>query len=697
MRRNHFADGAAVTAAAYGNAARVIASVLEHQRECSFFIYMDMQVGYLNAAARRDVEAQGADPSAYPGQVLWDLLGYQPDMPARRAVEWVARNHLPAFFCTRLSVHDQHWVETDVVPAESGILITYRDASVPARESAPVVQPLDEKPTISARSHPSAGSALIAPPPVTSTIAVQTVAPTLTPNRDSSVTGEFRVLADDLPMALVAVDAGGTVRQWSSAAEQMFQWRAAEVLGRQLPIVPMDVWPHVAALFGRVRAGAQVTEDIRLTRRDGEEVQARVGASQLRSGNGEATILLTIADESRRQRTESLRRAVERMEAVRLLAGGVAHEFNNLLTAIKGFTVLLRGAVSSDPTALQHATEIDNAAERATVLTAELLAFGRGQLLRPEPLDLNARLRQLERMLRLMLRDDGELLMNLATELGDALVDAAQLEEVVLNLVVNARDAIRGHEGGRVTITTSNADLDGEFSRWGVQSEAGPYVRIDVAHNGQGMDATTQAHIFEPFYSTREGGLHGLGLATVYGIVKQSSGYIWVESNGREGAVFSVYLPRAMAPAAHVAPGVHAIDGTAGASAPTDAPMERILLVEDEDAVRRIARRSLEMCGYEILEASDGASALRVAEENDIAMLVTDVMMPVMLGTTLVERLRGRLPDLPVLFMSGHCDALVRDGVIHPSTPFLQKPFTPAQLTAKVREILARARPEEMA
>ena len=692
MRINHFADGAAQTAAAYGNAARVIASVLEHQRECSFFIYMDMQVGYLNAAARRDVESQGADPAAYPGHVLWELLGYSPDTPARRAVEWVARHHQPAFFCTRLSVHDQHWVETDVVPAESGILITYRDAPVLVRsEPVPVVQALDEKPTVSGRSHVGSGSALIAPQPATSTAAVQTVKPTLT-----SFTGEFRVLADDLPMALVAVDAGGTVRQWSAAAEQMFQWRASEVMGRQLPIVPMDVWPHVAALFGRVRAGTPVTEDIRLTRRDGEEVQARVGASQLRSG-GDATILLAIADESRRQRTEALRRAVERMEAVRLLAGGVAHEFNNLLTAIKGFTVLLRGAVSNDPTALQHATEIDNAAERAAVLTAELLAFGRGQLLRPEPLDLNARLRQLERMLRLMLRDDGELLMNLAGDLGDALVDAAQLEEVVLNLVVNARDAIRGHDGGRVTITTSNADLEGEFSRWGVQSEAGPYIRIDVAHNGHGMDATTQAHIFEPFYSTREGGLHGLGLATVYGIVKQSSGYIWVESNGREGAVFSVYLPRAMAAAAHAAPVVHAADVVAGENSETAPPMERILLVEDEDAVRRISRRSLEMCGYEVLEASDGASALRVAEENDIAMLVTDVMMPVMLGTTLVERLRGRLPDLPVLFMSGHCDALVRDGVIHPSTPFLQKPFTPAQLTAKVREILARARPEEVA
>ncbi|MDB4917296.1 MAG: sensor protein [Gemmatimonadetes bacterium] len=640
---------AGVAASPYGNAARTIAPFLEHGRECCFFLYFNMQVGFLNAAARRDVRAHGGDPDRYPGSSIWDLLGHPDDTPARIVVEWVARERMPAYFSTRASVADTAWVETDVVPLEEGILVSYRDAPSPRAPSEPRLAP-----------------------------------------RLKRGSGEhFKIKADDLPFALIALDGDAVVRQWSHAAEEMFQWRAQDVLDKRLPLVTAEEWPVMSALLRRVLDGESVQGDVRLVSRNGRPVEARLVASLSRDSSGATTILLTITDETARQRVEMARRATERMDAVRLLSGGVAHEFNNLLTAIKGFTVLLRGSVAGDGQAQQHVTEIDNAASRAATLTSQLLAFGRGLLLRPEAIDLNARLRQLERTLRLMLREDGELELILDADLGHSLVDPDQFEEAILNLIVAARDGIRGREGGRVTISTSNVDLDGEFEEWDVEGDAGPYVRIDVSHNGGAMDRVTQSHIFEPFYSMREGEVRGLGLATVFGIVKQSGGYIWVASDGHSGVVFSVFLPRV------AGTGVNAPHGArhAGSEGPDIEPArERILLVEDEDAVRRIARRSLETCGYEIIEAADGAAALKLAEEQDIDLVLTDVMMPAMLGTTLVERLRARTPELPVLFMSGHCDALVRDGIIHPTTPFLQKPFTPAQLAQKVRETLTRAK-----
>jgi PAS domain S-box-containing protein len=638
---------AGVAASPYGNAARTIAPFLEHGRECCFFLYFNMQVGFLNAAARHDVRTHGGNPDVYPGSNIWNLLGHSYDTPARLAVEWVVRERMPAYFSTRALVTDTMWVETDVVPLEEGILVSYRAAPSPRMHAPPRLAP-----------KPKRGS------------------------------GEyFRVKADDLPFALIALDADAIVRQWSHAAEEMFQWRASDVLDKRFPLVTAEEWPATSALLRRVLDGESVQDDVRLVSRNGDPVNARIVASLSRSSSGDTTILLTITDETARQRVEALRRATERMDAVRLLSGGVAHEFNNLLTAIKGFAVLLRGSVAGDITAQQHVTEIDTAATRAAALTSQLLAFGRDLLLRPEPLDLNARLRQLERTIRFMLRDDGELLLNLHPDLGLSLVDSEQFEEAILNLIVAARDAVRGQEGGYVAVTTANADLDREFEEWGVEGTPGPFVRIEVSHNGTPLDAHAQAHIFEPFYSTREGDVRGLGLATVFGIVKQSGGYIWVRSDKNAETVFSVFLPRI----AGVDASGQAVLETDDDTAP-EAARERILIVEDEDAVRRIVRRSLETCGYDIVEAPNGTTALELVEQHELDLVVTDVMMPGMLGTTLVERLRARFPELPVLFMSGHCDALVRDGIIHPSTPFLQKPFTPAQLAQKVRETLKQAR-----
>jgi two-component system, cell cycle sensor histidine kinase and response regulator CckA len=370
---------------------------------------------------------------------------------------------------------------------------------------------------------------------------------------------------------------------------------------------------------------------------------------------------------------------------VGLLAGGVAHDFNNLLTAIKGFTSLLQMSLDESDQATEFLGEINKAADRAASLTAQLLAFSRRQLLRPEPLDLNARVRDLERMLRLLLREDGHLVLKLDPRLHQVLADPGQIEQVILNLVVNARDAIHGIEGGTVTISTSNAELRDEFAQWGVMEAPGSYVRLEVADNGVGMDRATIARIFDPFFTTKEPGQGtGLGLATVFGIVKQSGGYVWTESTPGRGAAFTVYLPQSKGVQRTSGPiGIGEIGGT-----------ERILLVEDENSVRRVARRALELNGYTIFEAADGPTALRLAAENEIDLLVTDVMMPGMLGPEVAAELVKSRPGLRILFMSGHSDEIVRGGLLNPATPFLAKPFTPAQLALKVREALDNERSE---
>jgi CheY-like chemotaxis protein len=372
----------------------------------------------------------------------------------------------------------------------------------------------------------------------------------------------------------------------------------------------------------------------------------------------------------------------QKMEAVGLLAGGVAHDFNNLLTAIKGFAALLQMVITTGESA-DFVGEIVSAADRAANLTAQLLAFSRRQLLRPEPIDLNSHVRGLERMLTLLIGDAGELKLDLDPSLGLVLADPGQVEQIILNLTVNARDAIATRASGRITISTSNASLRDEFHGWRVVPAPGDYVRLDVRDDGIGMDTATQARIFDPFFTTKPAGQGtGLGLATVYGIAKQSGGYVWVDSVQGEGSTFSVFLPRAES---DVRSKVAEVDAERRGD-------DLVLLVEDEDGVRRVARRSLEMHGYRVLEAANGADALALAAANPIRLLLTDVMMPGMLGPALAAAVNELLPDLPVLYMSGHADQVVRDGLLDPSVPFLAKPFAPSQLAARARQVIDAAK-----
>ncbi|CAN5475488.1 hypothetical protein BH09GEM1_BH09GEM1_29060 [soil metagenome] len=622
-------------------AEHALAPLVEHLRDGCIFVGYDMRVAFLNAAARRDMVARGEQPERYPGGDLWALLHYEPDSTARLAVERAARERMPTYFTTR-GTHGDYWVEVDVVPLDEGCLIYYRDAT----------------------SRSAAEGALVAS------------------ESELKLTSErLRVLLFDAPLAVFVIDLQTNVLHWNPAAERMFQWKADEVIGKPLPFVPAEEREGFEANIAKVNGGASLgAKAERRHRKDGVVLDVQISSSPMRDQAGQVVGTIAMAmDVTSQRKLEMQLRMAQKMEAVGLLAGGVAHDFNNLLTAIKGFSSLLQMTLEHDPQATEFLGEINKAADRAAALTAQLLAFSRRQLLRPEPLDLNARIRDLERMLRILLSEHGALALDLAPDCFEVLADPGQIEQVILNLVVNARDAIRNVKGGTVSIRTSNAELAGEYAQWGAIDMPGPYVLLEVTDNGVGMDRATQARIFDPFFTTKETGQGtGLGLATVFGIVKQSGGYVWVESEPELGSKFSVFLPPARGSERRSGPN----------RSKTASGGEQILLVEDEDAVRRVARRALEIHGYRIHEASDGPSAIQLASKCEIDMVLTDVMMPGMLGPALVRELRRDRPNLPVLFMSGHTDEIVRDGLIDPATPFLPKPFTPAQLAQKVREVL---------
>lgn len=371
----------------------------------------------------------------------------------------------------------------------------------------------------------------------------------------------------------------------------------------------------------------------------------------------------------------------QRLEAVGRLAGGVAHDFNNLLSVILGYAAFAAKELHASDPIRGHIVEIQTAGQRAAALTRQLLAFSRKQVLEPEVLDLNRVLAGIESMLRRLLREDIDVEVHPGAELGGVLADPGQLEQVIVNLAVNARDAMPA--GGKLTIATENVELDDAYASRHVAVRPGRFVLLSVSDTGEGMDAATRERIFEPFFTTKENGKGtGLGLATVYGIVKQSGGNIWVYSEPGYGSTFKVYLPRVDAPA------VEAAHSPAPVATGGD---ETVLLVEDEDAVRRLAERILRGEGYAVLTAANGGEALLVSEQRrgKIDLLLTDVVMPRMSGRELAERLAKESPGLKVLYMSGYTDdAIVHHGVLDPGTRFIGKPFSAAELARKVREAL---------
>jgi PAS domain S-box-containing protein len=384
----------------------------------------------------------------------------------------------------------------------------------------------------------------------------------------------------------------------------------------------------------------------------------------------------------RRQLEEQLRQS-QKMEAVGRLAGGIAHDFNNVLTAILGYSQMLLADLPEGDQRREDVQEIEHAATRAATLTRQLLAFSRRQVLQPQILDLNGLVENLDKFLRRLIGEDIDLRVRPSPDLWLVSADHGQMEQVIMNLVVNSRDAMP--TGGKLTLETANVTLDSQYAQRHIAVTPGDYVMLAVSDTGTGMDEETQARVFEPFFTTKASGQGtGLGLSTVYGIVKQSGGNIWVYSEPGRGTTFKIYLPResrATEPTAAVRREPTELTGT-----------ETILLVEDEDAVRSLAGKVLRGLGYTVLEAAQGREAMEIAarQGSGVDLLLTDVVMPEFSGAELSRYLMGLQPSLKVLYMSGYTDeAIIHHGVLSANIAYLQKPFTPTALATKVREVLS--------
>ena len=393
----------------------------------------------------------------------------------------------------------------------------------------------------------------------------------------------------------------------------------------------------------------------------------------------------TLVDVTERRLLEEQFRQAQRMEAVGRLAGGIAHDFNNLLSAILSFSAFALAAVPEDSSLHDDLLEIHKAGERAASLTRQLLAFSRKQVLQPRVLDLNEVVRGLEPMLRRLLGENVELVTLLAQNLGRVKADPGQIEQVVMNLAVNARDAMPN--GGKLVIETADIELDQAYAAQHAAARPGPHVLLSVTDSGHGMAEPTLARLFEPFFTTKGLGKGtGLGLATVYGIVKQSGGSIWVQSEPGRGTTFNIYLPRDLAvPLTAARPALLA----------TQQPgTETILVVEDEESVRKLTQRILRGAGYTVLAAANGSDAMLTSErhEGPVHLLLTDVVMPQMSGRELAERLSQLRPTMRILYMSGYTDdAIVHHGVLEHGVHFIAKPFSATELRQKVRAILDEA------
>jgi len=447
-----------------------------------------------------------------------------------------------------------------------------------------------------------------------------------------------------------------------------------------------DDLPMVIAAEETSKNGVPFQAEFRMRRKDGREVWLNDTAVVIQGSDAHPVMEGIMVDITERKQLETQLQQSRKMEAVGRLAGGIAHDFNNLLTIITGYTDLALSR-SSIPLEIRGDIErIDHASGRAAALVRQLLAFSRKQVLQPKTIDLNEVVLNLDKLLRRLMDDNIQMNTHTQNVIGKVKADPAQIEQVIMNLVVNARDAMPG--GGRILLETSNVDLDSDYADDHVTVKTGKYVMLAVSDTGVGMSQQTIAHIFEPFYTTKESGSGtGLGLSTVYGIVKQSGGYIWVYSEPGKGSTFKVYLPRVEDPVEQVE--------TGQTPAPqTQRGWETILLVEDEEAVRELIRTVLTEHGYDVIPARDPEHAVKLAKTyaKEIHMLLTDVVMPGMSGRELAKNVSLRRPGIRVLFMSGYTDNVITTGgMLEKGLAFLQKPFSPSILVHKVREVLTPA------
>jgi two-component system, cell cycle sensor histidine kinase and response regulator CckA len=494
----------------------------------------------------------------------------------------------------------------------------------------------------------------------------------------------YRDLVENAHDIIYSHDLKGNYLSVNKAAEHITGYTREEALTLNMSqTLAPECADRAKEMIARKLAGENVTAyELEILAKDKRRVAIEVN-SKLMYENGLPVAVQGIArDVTERKQLEEQLRQSQKMEAIGQLAGGVAHDFNNLLTAINGYSALALQRIDSSSSIKSYLEEIKKAGDRAANLTRQLLAFGRKQILQPVALDLNGVVSDMNKMLRRLIGEDIVLAAKLAADLRKIKADPGQVEQVLINLVVNARDAMP--TGGSLTIETANVELDQEYASRHMGIQPGKYVMLAVSDTGTGMDEATRARIFEPFFTTKEKGKGtGLGLSTVYGIVQQSGGSIWVYSEPNQGTSFKVYLPelRSDAPGEMVESTMDEIESGS----------ETILLVEDEEVVRGLTTNILEGAGYQVIAASGGAEAaeLYAGRDEPIDLLLTDVVMPRTSGKEVAGQLTKMQPGLKVLFMSGYTDeAIVHHGVLDADVEFIQKPFTPAALSKKIREVL---------
>ncbi|HKI24990.1 MAG TPA: ATP-binding protein [Candidatus Sulfotelmatobacter sp.] len=506
----------------------------------------------------------------------------------------------------------------------------------------------------------------------------------------------FRSLVTNAPYGICRCDSTGKILDVNPALVETLGYSSAnELIGQHIYSLYADTdrWFDLADFFRSATPFKGLGAEWK--RKNGSTTAVRVSGRSVTNGRESGVVFeLFTEDVTERRVLEQQLRQSQKMEAVGRLAGGIAHDFNNLLMVISGYSEFLLERLGAEPQLRGPAQEIASAAERASSLTRQLLAFSRKQMLAPRIVNLNDVAGENLKMLTRMIGEDIDLVMVPGQNLWAVRADAGQIDQVIMNLAVNARDAMPS--GGKLTIETSNVTLDEDYVRIHAPLRPGEYVMIAISDTGAGMDAETQSHIFEPFFTTKGTKGTGLGLSTVYGIIKQSGGYIWVYSELDKGTTFKIYLPRVVAagePAAQVVEPVEISKAEPGT--------ETILVVEDEANLRYLARQFLEKQGYKVIEAADGAVAMQiaVAHEGMIHLLLTDVIMPGMNGRELAQRISEIRPNIKILYMSGYTENVVgHNGMLDAGVRLLQKPFNLRDLRSKVREVLdASPTPPEVA
>ena len=496
---------------------------------------------------------------------------------------------------------------------------------------------------------------------------------------------DFRSVVEHAPYGIYRASITGRFLQVNPALQKMLGYTLAEEVLRR------DLATDIFKNNGEYKQLAELltrTEEIKdmemeWKKQDETPITVRCSGRRINDENGVAAYFEVFAEDVTEKRVlERQLRMAQKMEAIGRLSGGIAHDFNNHLSVIIGYSRVLKRQLGKDNALCEHALEIEKAGERAASLTKQLLAFSRQQVLTPAVLSLNTLASEMERMLPRLLGEDIEVSLDLDDELGSVKADQGQIEQVIMNLAVNARDAMP--EGGKLKIQTANVTLDQTYTRNHPGSKAGDFVMLGVTDTGSGMDAGTLTHIFEPFFTTKERGKGtGLGLATVYGIVKQSNGYISAESSLGKGSSFQIYLPRDERQPAAEEQKTDLVENLRGT--------ESILLAEDSESLRKLAQNNLESAGFRVLSAHSGEEALEIATRHGSTfdLLLTDVVMPGMNGRVLAEQLLPRQPGMKVLYMSGYTDSFIAGhGVLEPGTNLLHKPFTEEVLIRKVREVL---------